>query len=309
MKLKLLSYNVRGLNDPASIDNLRNYLHRNPVDFLFIQEHKLRGQGALHLGRTLWKCATTFITEAEPGYTIDGTHSGKGGMATLIAPRWSKLITDSGSLFGDRTHWCILSKLPGRDLGFVNLYAPNKPHTCRILWETLARELPTSCGWVMLGDFNMVERRGDKSNICGKMLPAQERLLFNSLKDTILVSEPPLTSSSLIYSWDNSRANGARVLARLDRYYIFPDSPPNSRKVLEYRIRGDHTRSDHCPVFFTLELSNPTPCPSRWIMSSAHFNETTPEIRAIWTAALIQAPFFQKLKRVIRFYIQRAQAF
>lgn len=85
MKLRLLSQNVRGLNDPQAVANLRQYIHSHPVDFLFIQEHKLRGQGAANLGRLLWKKATTLHTDAEPGYS-DGSPSSKGGVASIIVP-------------------------------------------------------------------------------------------------------------------------------------------------------------------------------------------------------------------------------
>jgi len=36
MKLKILFQNVRGLNDPSAVDNLRNYIHRYLVDILFL---------------------------------------------------------------------------------------------------------------------------------------------------------------------------------------------------------------------------------------------------------------------------------
>lgn len=62
-----------------------------------------------------------------------------------------------------------------------------------------------------------------------------------------------------------------------------------------------------------LELTHTSPRPSRWIMSTAHFHEVASEIRTIWAATPSQAPFFQKLKRITRFYrrfcIQRAQAY
>lgn len=60
MKIKLITQNIRGLNDPLAIDNLRNYIQKNPIDMLFLQEHKLRGTNAANLGRQIWKRATTF---------------------------------------------------------------------------------------------------------------------------------------------------------------------------------------------------------------------------------------------------------
>jgi len=124
MKLKILFQNVRGLNDPSAIDNLRNYIQRDPVDILFIQEHKLRGSSALNIGKMLWKRATSLVTEAEQGYTATGGSAGKGGLLTLVSPKWSNLISQSGSILGGKAQWFIFSKIQGGDLGFIHVYAP-----------------------------------------------------------------------------------------------------------------------------------------------------------------------------------------
>jgi len=262
MKIQLISQNVRGLNDPLAIDNLRQYLHTHPVDFLFIQEHKLRGAAVENMGRKIWKRATTLFTHTEPGYNTDGSHAGKGGVASFIAPQWKNHVSSSGTIFGGRVLWFILSKLSGGDLGFINLYALVESHARKVLWETMTRELPNSCRWILLGDFNMVEKRSDKSSSSGRSILAHERRLFNTLKDTLQVQEDPLTSPSLLFSWDNARIGNDRVMARLDRVYIFSDTNTSHKKLLEYRIRGDHSRSDHNLVSIILELVKPLFAPA-----------------------------------------------
>ena len=43
MQLKLLSFNVRGLNDKASVALLQHYIRAVPaLDILLLQEHQLR---------------------------------------------------------------------------------------------------------------------------------------------------------------------------------------------------------------------------------------------------------------------------
>jgi len=115
------------------------------------------------------------------------------------------------------------------------VYAPHEPHLCRALRELMMRELPnTYCG-ILLGNFNMVGRRSDKSDTCSKYMPHIERLLFNSLKDTLQVLDPPLTMPSLLYFWDNGRQDSSRIIARLDRMYTCSDLV----KKVVYRIRGN----------------------------------------------------------------------
>jgi exonuclease III len=57
---------------------------------------------------------------------------------------------------------------------------------------------------------------------------------------------------NLRFSWDNRR-NGARILARLDRFYI-SEKGLNNDMVEEYRIRGDSGFSDHLPVSLRINL-------------------------------------------------------
>jgi len=75
----------------------------------------------------------------------------------------------------------------------------------------------------MLGNFNMVERKSDKSGASSRTILAIERLFFNRLKDSLQISEAPLTTPSLTFSWNNTRSDSSRILARLDRFYIFPE--------------------------------------------------------------------------------------
>jgi len=109
------------------------------------------------MGRQIWKRATTLFTHAEPGYNSDGTQLDKQGMASFIALHWANLLSTSGTIFGGRVLWFILSHLPGGDIGFINLYALVEPQARKVLWETMMRKLPNNCRWILLGDFNMVK--------------------------------------------------------------------------------------------------------------------------------------------------------
>ena len=41
--------------------------------------------------------------------------------------------------------------------------------------------LPSDCDWILGGDFNMTERREDKSNDCGRAISDPEKLIWNGL--------------------------------------------------------------------------------------------------------------------------------
>lgn len=215
MKLHLMSYNVRGLNEVGRIDRLKYFISQvSPrLDCLMIQEHRLRHDAARNVGRTLWRGAKTWCLEATHGYTIAGLGAGKGGVVTLLAPKWVSMITQQGSIMNNRVHWFILGGLPGGEVGFANIYAPNSAHERCVLWELLIATLPRTCRWVLAGDFNNVETRQDKSKTCGRLIPNMERRLFNTMKEILQVTDNPRDVGSLQYSWDNARQDGSRVLA------------------------------------------------------------------------------------------------
>ena len=55
MRVNMLTFNVRGLNNPQKVDRLKTYLYfiiPRP-DLIFLQEHRLREQKAEQLGKML----------------------------------------------------------------------------------------------------------------------------------------------------------------------------------------------------------------------------------------------------------------
>lgn len=225
MKLQMLSFNARGLNDEAAVTNLQSYIRNSiPVpDIVAIQETKLQGGAASYVGGRIWRPATCFSLDATPGYGYDPTEPGAGcgGIMIFIHPRWARKIGASGLLLDNQGHWFVLQGLPGGDIGFVNLYAPNESPARCLLLESLARDLSRTCRWLVMGDFNMVEHRADKTRQCPTMIPHRERLLFNAMKSALQVEDHPRSANSLRFSWDNNPPQEARTLARLDRLYIF----------------------------------------------------------------------------------------
>lgn len=131
MNFKILSFNVRGLNCPSSIRLLRTYISNTPqLDLICLQEHKLCLAETDNLRRYLWPGASSWIQEASPGYNNTGTDPGAGcgGISLLLAQKWYKLVTETGHIMNNRAQFVILKGLPGGNVGFINVYAPNDTH-------------------------------------------------------------------------------------------------------------------------------------------------------------------------------------
>jgi hypothetical protein len=127
----------------------------------------------------------------------------------------------------------------------INIYAQNDIHALAQLWGEIADAVPVNCRWIVAGDFNFVEYRNDKTNSYGRMVPLSERLVFNDLKQRLQINEPPRSADSLRFSWDNLYQDGSRILAQLDRCYVFQSSGAANRKIISYKIKGDTGGSDH----------------------------------------------------------------
>ncbi|KAG0595482.1 hypothetical protein M758_UG169900, partial [Ceratodon purpureus] len=171
-------------------------------DLVAIQEHKLRGTAVTSIGQRLWRHAPAFCLAVSPGYGhhLDTNGAGQGGVLTLLHPRWQRNIRDSGSIHDNKVQWTILTGIPRDDIGFANVYAPNDSLSRCLLWEEIARTLSRTCRWILMGDYYMVEQRGDKSRHCHTLMPSRERVLFDVLKDTLQIEEHPRSSQSLKFS-------------------------------------------------------------------------------------------------------------
>lgn len=111
MIVRILSFNVRGLNDKSSIPLLHNYLHsQSQIDVVLLQEHKLRNQDSANLGKNLWSSATSWSADATVGYNNAPLSSGagKGGILMMITPRLVHMVSRYGTLLENRAQWILL---------------------------------------------------------------------------------------------------------------------------------------------------------------------------------------------------------
>jgi exonuclease III len=201
--------------------------------------------------------------EAGPAFNNQPTKPGAGveGTTILIAPKWQNALIASGSLYRGRILWINFSGIPGGDIGLINIYAPNDQMEHKIIWQNLHGELLANYRWIIAGDFNFVETREDKSSHCSCIISDTERLAWDGLKQTLDVADHFYRDRGLKYNWDNLRKNDQRILARLDRIYLFNITPNSPARTIEtYTIKGDCTISDHLLVSYIFHLGHTPRC-------------------------------------------------
>lgn len=113
---------------------------------------------------------------------------------------------------------------------------------------------------------------------------------------------------SLIFDiWINVWDMASKVLARLDRLYSFLSSIQNSSsRIIQYKIQGDSTFSDHHPVSFQINLSKNTPRGSLWKSNGRFLLEAWEPIKALWKMLPPHMAFFTKLRKVVKFCLAKA---
>jgi hypothetical protein len=81
---------------------------------------------------------------------------------------------------------------------------------------------------VFTSDWNFVEDQRDKSNNRASIVSGEEGRLFQELKETFQVVDPFPRNNKISFSWDSRRRDGSRILAHLDRFYMYTTADANA---------------------------------------------------------------------------------
>jgi hypothetical protein len=83
---------------------------------------------------------------------------------------------ESETLMENKVRWVILKGLPSGDLDVENIYAPNIPKEECFLWVDMIQKLPKGCMWILVVDWNMVERNTEKFNFYYQLILQANKL-------------------------------------------------------------------------------------------------------------------------------------
>ena len=170
------------------------------------------------------------------------------------------------------------------------------------MWHNMMDALPKDCEWVIGGDFNMTERREDKSNDCGRVINAVEKMTWSGLLNGFQLHDSFIYQGGPRLSWNNGQSARARRLARLDRFHT-PSSSRLGIKNVEYFIHGYTVGSDHAPVQFGIQVGNNATRGTAFKWNISHLKgEITEALEEKWTSLPEGASFFHKLRNTTRFY-------
>jgi hypothetical protein len=154
MKHKIVSWNVRGLNEMKKRLRVRRLLSQWKVDIVCLQETKL--EVITHgLVLSLWRCPY-----------VEWTYVASVGASGGILLMWDRRVVSKVDVCqGNFVAACSFRNVDdGMEWAFAGVYGPNRDANRRQLWEELAGlmciwELP----WCIGGDFNVTLFHNERS--------------------------------------------------------------------------------------------------------------------------------------------------
>jgi len=180
------------------------------------------------------------------------TNKFRGRTGIIVLASIYHTIIKSGIISEGKAQY-IICKIDGLEVGFLNVYAPNRGRERAKFWEHICKQLPQASSWSIIGDFNMItnesDRSGNKKLIRGIEQDAWDNLTFKyGLEDSYL-NDDFNSQNSLTYTWSNKRDTELQ-LTRLDRAHVGEWARDRGGK---FRIlEGFSILSDHLPILLTI---------------------------------------------------------
>ena len=210
-QLKVMSYNVRGLNDEKKLRHLINHLYKEDPgkngDFIVcLQETYLERESKVPY---LWR-GNFHLT---PGL------GNSQGCITLLSPHIS--VVESRNI-GNRAHVLACQKSGETQIGLlvVNIYAPNpnnleKFEFFEAIFDVLDEfETRHNCtNSIVVGDFNVVFNENEAKN---RLYSAQEKRIATSIKDRMRAAGlTDLWEDKALFTWKRANSESFSAIDRI----------------------------------------------------------------------------------------------
>jgi len=205
--MKLLSWNVRGLNSASKHRMLKNVIQQEKPTIVFLQETKSNSTILEKILRKIWVGCSSVTVDAS---------GASGGLAIIWNPQLLTLQDFHASHFFIQATF----HLTGTDIHshLSNVYFPQQLNQKLALLDTLTilnsnRQFPL---WIGGGDFNFIraleEKSGDREKLEGDSIGFRNYIQNNHLMD--------IHTSNGVYTWSNKCSGSQRIASRLDRFLI-----------------------------------------------------------------------------------------
>ncbi|KAJ9550052.1 hypothetical protein OSB04_022595 [Centaurea solstitialis] len=240
--VKVLSVNSNGLGADLKKNWIKSLARENKCNFICIQETHLQVVDS-RLAKSCWGNMNFNMEFVE-------AVGRSGGLLTIWDP--SLFVKESVSRVANflmlKGRWLPNNK----QLGIINIYAPNVVTGRDTLWQNLSSLLRAdqATGWVLCGDFNEVRRPEERR---GSMFSVRGATSFNSFIESLDLFEPHM-----------GEGDGEKH-SKLDRFLVsrgFLDEWSNPGTSAIQRLYSDHN-----PIVLSTESPDFGPIPFKFYNS------------------------------------------
>eukprot|EP00253_Pinus_taeda_P007130 PITA_07130 len=267
--MKLVSWNVRGLNSPGKLRMLKNMIKMEKPEMCFLQETKCNSSTLDSIFSKAWPgCRTTAVD-------VSGASGG-------LAIAWNTQAIALSNLHASHHIIQEVFHMLGTNIhgNLTNVYFPQDSGSKIALIDTIEalntnRRHPL---WIIGGDFNMITKLEEKIRGRNRMDPYNFHFK-DFIQNTSLIDMP---FGNGTFTWSNRRASRHQIASKLDCFLI-PDNVVHLGGDFSAAILP-HTGSNHWPIALQWQRpGNPTRRPFRfeelWLMHPS-FKDM---VKNIWT--------------------------
>ncbi|XP_050290362.1 uncharacterized protein LOC126728608 [Quercus robur] len=230
MNLKIISWNVRDLNDRDKRLRVRNMVRRWGPNVICFQETKMELITRAVI-RSLWR-----------GQHVDWSYLGSCGASGGVLLMWdTQAMNKVEEAVGQFSVSCRFTNVSDQFVwAFTGVYGPNSVRDKRFLWEELVGlNSWWNVPWCVGGDFNVVRFPSKRSG--STSFTAAMREFSNFIYEQELIDIPLQRGS---FTWSNTREVASK--ARLDRFLFSADWEDNFPSVFQQRL--PRLLSNHFPI-------------------------------------------------------------
>lgn len=205
--MRIGTWNIRGLGRPEKKRAARNFMRKEKLGMLMIQETKLKEYG-VRLSRWLWGNDLVSYVLMESDGSADGLISCWRDDFFVLE---SKIVSERYVLLTGKLVGC------GFNCGFGNVYAPNDDVQRRCFFDELRIDLRNlEVPWCLAGDFNVVKNAEEKIGLSLHQYAVED---FGNFIEGMGLIDLPLVGGN--FTWCSNRS--PPTFCRLDRFLVAPD--------------------------------------------------------------------------------------
>jgi exonuclease III len=205
--MNIITWNIRGLNNPRKKRILRNRLRKEQPDLCFIQDTKCTVDKMETISKKQWSKYKMLVVKGQQM---------EGGILTLWNSQMMNLIVAEATKHTLSVNMQIIGNT--KMILCTNVYGSQMLEEKRRMLLDLEdlKTCSNNLHWILAGDFNIITSLAEKKGGTRRLDRDAEE--FSTFIDTTEMVD--IRTNNKHFTWNNKRINQHQVATRLDRFLV-----------------------------------------------------------------------------------------